>query len=213
MGALRELYERHGAWLHARLIRRCNDPEVVVEVVRTPSSRSGRTRGDSAATARSRAGCGASRSGGWCRGCAPARTSCSCRTGMSQRGRSTCFRRPRTRCSSESSTATSPGAAAPVARVPFGRAGRRARRSDHQGGGTPARRPREHREDPASPCQGAAADRARRAAGGDGDDHRDQVARRPGAAVELRRRRARRGHRRLGRTARRPLCRVPPDDP
>lgn len=32
-GALRELYERHGAWLHARLIRRCNDPEVVVEVV------------------------------------------------------------------------------------------------------------------------------------------------------------------------------------
>jgi RNA polymerase sigma-70 factor (ECF subfamily) len=31
--ALRELYERHGAWLHARLIRRCNDPEVVVEVV------------------------------------------------------------------------------------------------------------------------------------------------------------------------------------
>ena len=31
-GALRELYERHGAWLHARLIRRCNDPEVVVEV-------------------------------------------------------------------------------------------------------------------------------------------------------------------------------------
>ena len=33
MSALRELYERHGAWLHARLIRRCNDPEVVVEVV------------------------------------------------------------------------------------------------------------------------------------------------------------------------------------
>jgi len=32
-GALRELYERHGAWLHARLLRRCNDPEVVVEVV------------------------------------------------------------------------------------------------------------------------------------------------------------------------------------
>jgi RNA polymerase sigma factor (sigma-70 family) len=31
--ALRELYERHGAWLHARLFRRCNDPEVVVEVV------------------------------------------------------------------------------------------------------------------------------------------------------------------------------------
>jgi len=33
MSALRELYERHGAWLHARLLRRCNDPEVVVEVV------------------------------------------------------------------------------------------------------------------------------------------------------------------------------------
>jgi RNA polymerase sigma-70 factor (ECF subfamily) len=32
-GALRELYERHAAWLHARLLRRCNDPEVVVEVV------------------------------------------------------------------------------------------------------------------------------------------------------------------------------------
>jgi len=32
-GALRELYERHGAWLHVRLIRRCNDPEVVVDVV------------------------------------------------------------------------------------------------------------------------------------------------------------------------------------
>jgi len=33
MGALRELYARHGAWLHARLLRRCNDPDVVVEVV------------------------------------------------------------------------------------------------------------------------------------------------------------------------------------
>lgn len=32
-GALRELYDRHAAWLHARLMRRCNDPEVVVEVV------------------------------------------------------------------------------------------------------------------------------------------------------------------------------------
>ena len=32
-GALRELYERHGGWLHARLLRRCNDREVVVEVV------------------------------------------------------------------------------------------------------------------------------------------------------------------------------------
>jgi RNA polymerase sigma factor (sigma-70 family) len=33
MSALRELYARHGAWLHARLLRRCNDPDVVVEVV------------------------------------------------------------------------------------------------------------------------------------------------------------------------------------
>src|SRR5215213_9901053 len=33
MTALRELYERHGAWLHVRLLRRCNDPEIVVEVV------------------------------------------------------------------------------------------------------------------------------------------------------------------------------------
>jgi RNA polymerase sigma factor (sigma-70 family) len=31
--ALRELYERHAAWLHARLMRRCNDPDVVVDVV------------------------------------------------------------------------------------------------------------------------------------------------------------------------------------
>jgi RNA polymerase sigma factor (sigma-70 family) len=33
MSALRQLYSRHGAWLHARLLRRCNDPDVVVEVV------------------------------------------------------------------------------------------------------------------------------------------------------------------------------------
>lgn len=33
MGALRELYARHGAWLHARLLRRCNDRDIVVEVV------------------------------------------------------------------------------------------------------------------------------------------------------------------------------------
>jgi DNA-directed RNA polymerase specialized sigma24 family protein len=32
-GALRELYERHGAWLHARCSAVCNDSEVVVEVV------------------------------------------------------------------------------------------------------------------------------------------------------------------------------------
>ena len=33
MSALAELYARHGGWLHARLLRRCNDPDVVVEVV------------------------------------------------------------------------------------------------------------------------------------------------------------------------------------
>jgi RNA polymerase sigma-70 factor (ECF subfamily) len=31
--ALRELYERHAAWLLARLTRRCNDREVVVDVL------------------------------------------------------------------------------------------------------------------------------------------------------------------------------------
>ncbi|MBI4939249.1 MAG: RNA polymerase sigma factor [Actinobacteria bacterium] len=33
MSALRELYARHGAWLHARLLRRCNDADVVFEAV------------------------------------------------------------------------------------------------------------------------------------------------------------------------------------
>ena len=32
-GALRELYDRHAAWLQARLMRRCNDPEVVADVL------------------------------------------------------------------------------------------------------------------------------------------------------------------------------------
>lgn len=31
--ALRILYDRHAAWLHTRLLRRCNDPEVVLDVV------------------------------------------------------------------------------------------------------------------------------------------------------------------------------------
>jgi RNA polymerase sigma-70 factor (ECF subfamily) len=31
--ALRELYDRHAAWLHVRLLRRCNDSEVVLDVV------------------------------------------------------------------------------------------------------------------------------------------------------------------------------------
>jgi RNA polymerase sigma-70 factor (ECF subfamily) len=32
-GALKALYDRHAPWLHARLMRRCNDPEVVLDVV------------------------------------------------------------------------------------------------------------------------------------------------------------------------------------
>lgn len=32
-GALRELYERHAPWLHARLMRRCHDSEVVSDVL------------------------------------------------------------------------------------------------------------------------------------------------------------------------------------
>jgi RNA polymerase sigma-70 factor (ECF subfamily) len=32
-GALRVLYDRHSAWLYARLMRRCNDQEVVLDVV------------------------------------------------------------------------------------------------------------------------------------------------------------------------------------
>lgn len=31
--ALRELYDRHSAWLYARLLRRCNDRDLVVEVL------------------------------------------------------------------------------------------------------------------------------------------------------------------------------------
>lgn len=32
-GALRELYDRHAPWLHARLMRRCHDSEVVSDVL------------------------------------------------------------------------------------------------------------------------------------------------------------------------------------
>lgn len=32
-GALQQLYDEHAPWLHARLMRRCNDPEVVLDVV------------------------------------------------------------------------------------------------------------------------------------------------------------------------------------
>ena len=33
LGALEELYRGHSAWLFARLLRRCNDPEVVTDVL------------------------------------------------------------------------------------------------------------------------------------------------------------------------------------
>jgi RNA polymerase sigma-70 factor (ECF subfamily) len=33
VGAMRELYDRHAPWLTARLLRRCNDREVVADVV------------------------------------------------------------------------------------------------------------------------------------------------------------------------------------
>lgn len=33
LAAIRELYDRHAPWLSARLLRRCNDREVVVDVV------------------------------------------------------------------------------------------------------------------------------------------------------------------------------------
>jgi RNA polymerase sigma-70 factor (ECF subfamily) len=33
VGAMRELYDRHAPWLSARLMRRCNDREVVLDVV------------------------------------------------------------------------------------------------------------------------------------------------------------------------------------
>ena len=32
-GALKELYDAHAPWLHARLMKRCNDREVVVDTV------------------------------------------------------------------------------------------------------------------------------------------------------------------------------------
>ncbi len=32
-GALRKLHERHAPWLSIRLLRRCNDPELVAEVL------------------------------------------------------------------------------------------------------------------------------------------------------------------------------------
>lgn len=50
-GALKELYDRHAAWLQARLMRRCNDHEVVADVLQdtfvTLWKDAGRFRGDS----------------------------------------------------------------------------------------------------------------------------------------------------------------------
>jgi RNA polymerase sigma factor (sigma-70 family) len=48
--ALRGLYDRHAAWLYARLLRRCNDPEVVADVLQDTFfavwNGAGRWRGD-----------------------------------------------------------------------------------------------------------------------------------------------------------------------
>jgi RNA polymerase sigma factor (sigma-70 family) len=50
-GALKELYDRHAAWLHARLMRRCNDREVVADVLQDTFvalwKDAGKFRGDS----------------------------------------------------------------------------------------------------------------------------------------------------------------------
>ncbi len=50
-GALEELYDRHAPWLQARLMRRCNDSDVVVDVVQDTFvalwKDAGRFRGDS----------------------------------------------------------------------------------------------------------------------------------------------------------------------
>ena len=75
-GALKELYERHAPWLQARLMRRCNDREVVADVLQDTFValwKDARTfRGDGEVA-------------GWLwgiafrrlvSGCAPARTSC-----------------------------------------------------------------------------------------------------------------------------------------
>lgn len=50
VGAMRELYDRHAPWLSARLMRRCNDREVVADVVQdvfvTVWKNAGRWRAD-----------------------------------------------------------------------------------------------------------------------------------------------------------------------
>ena len=64
-GALKELYDRHAPWLQARLMRRCNDREVVADVLQDTFVALWKDARTSAATGRSRVGCGASRSDGW----------------------------------------------------------------------------------------------------------------------------------------------------
>jgi DNA-directed RNA polymerase specialized sigma24 family protein len=63
-GALRVLYERHSPWLSIRLRRRCNDPELVADVLQDTFvavwKGAGRFRGDGEVGA----GCGASGSAG-----------------------------------------------------------------------------------------------------------------------------------------------------
>jgi DNA-directed RNA polymerase specialized sigma24 family protein len=59
-GALKELYERHSPWLGIRLRQRCNDPELVAEVLQDTFvaawQEARRFRGDGM----SQRGCGAS---------------------------------------------------------------------------------------------------------------------------------------------------------
>ena len=163
--ALEELYDRHAGWLVARLMRRCNDSDVVLDVVQdtfvTVWKDARRYRGTGEVA-------------GWLWGIA--------------------FRRMVSRLRSRKDVVLLPewdtvgrghvpaaedevllgveygdlaGALRPaLARVPLGRPGVRARRPDHQGGRQAARRPREHREDPAPPGQGPAARIPRPATGG-----------------------------------------------
>ena len=112
LAALRQLYDRHAAWLSARLSRRCSDPEVVADALQDTLRRGLEGgRAGAAATARSRPGSGASPSAGWSRGCAPRDRDVvlTARVGLAgdRRRRPEPSPAPRTRCCSASSTATS----------------------------------------------------------------------------------------------------------
>ena len=150
LGALRQLYDRHAPWLSVRLTRRCNDREVVADVLQDtfvavwqerrtlPRRRRGRrlavghrdppARQPAAHAPRRRADARP----GLRRAASPAAG------GRAPRGRG--VRRPRPR----------PGRA--VARAARRHPGHRARRPDHPGGGAAARHPAEHRQDAA--CTG-----------------------------------------------------------